>query len=296
MDNNRIVTKVSSVSIIVNIVLSIVKLFAGIFAHSAAMISDAVHSASDVFSTIIVIIGFRVSRKAPDKEHPYGHERFECVAGIILSVILFVTGLGVAKSSFDSIITGKYTAAIIPGTAALVTAVFSILSKEALYRYTIIYAQKIDSPALKADAWHHRSDALSSIGALIGIIGARCGITICEPAACLVICLFIVKAAYDIFKEALDKMVDKACDDESEQKMRDIILAENGVENLIELKTRMFAARIYVDVVISADGALPLTKAHEIAENVHDSIEKNFPRVKHCMVHVDPIIGDKESE
>ena len=293
MDNNRIVTRVSAVSIVVNILLSVIKLLAGIFAHSAAMISDAVHSASDVFSTIIVIIGFRISSKAPDKEHPYGHERFECAAGIVLSVILFITGLGIAKSSFDSIISGEYRTAIIPGKAALITAVISILSKEALYRYTMICANKISSSALKADAWHHRSDALSSIGAFIGIIGTRSGFALCEPAACLVICLFIVKAAYEIFKEALDKMVDKACDDEVQQEMRAVILKQEGVKDLIELKTRMFAARIYVDVIISADGTLPLTKAHEIAENVHDSIEENFPRVKHCMVHVDPSGAEK---
>ena len=293
MDSNRIVTRVSTVSIIVNILLSTVKLFAGIFAHSAAMVSDSVHSASDVFSTVIVIIGFRISNKAPDKEHPYGHERFECAAGIVLSVILFITGLGIAKSSLDSILSGEYHTALIPGTAALITAVISIVSKEALYRYTMIYAKKIASSALKADAWHHRSDALSSVGALIGIIGTRSGIAICEPAACLVICLFIVKASYDIFKEALDKMVDKACDDDLQQEMRNIILEQKGVKDLIELKTRMFAAKIYVDVVISADGDLPLTQAHEIAENVHDSIEKTFPRVKHCMVHVDPSEEEK---
>ena len=293
MDNSRIVTKVSSISIIVNIVLAVVKLLAGVFAHSAAMVSDAVHSASDVFSTIIVIIGFRISKKAPDKEHPYGHERFECAAGIILAVILFITGIGIAKSSLDSILSGNYHTAVIPGTAALITAVISIISKEALYRYTMIYAKKISSPALKADAWHHRSDALSSVGAFIGIIGTRSGFALCEPAACLVICLFIIKAAADIFKESLDKMVDKACDDELQQEMRQTILSQEGVEELVELKTRMFAARIYVDVIISADGTLPLAKAHEIAEKVHDSIEEKFPRVKHCMVHVDPSVTEK---
>lgn len=296
MDNNRIVTKVSSVSIAVNIVLSIVKLLAGIFAHSAAMISDAVHSASDVFSTIIVILGFRISSKAADKEHPYGHERFECAAGIILSGILFITGLGIAKSALDSIISGNYLTSVIPGTAALITAVVSIVSKEALYRYTIIYAKKISSPSLKADAWHHRSDALSSVGAFIGIVGTRSGFALCEPAACLVICLFIVKAAAEIFSESLDKMVDKACDEELQEQMRETILSQKGVDKLIELKTRMFSSKIYVDVVISADGQLSLTNAHEIAENVHDSIEKQFPQVKHCMVHVDPTFCDNIEE
>lgn len=288
MNSKQIVSKVSFISITVNIILSVIKLLAGILSHSGAMVSDAVHSASDVFSTIIVIIGFKLSSKAADKEHPYGHERLECVAGIILSVVLLITGLGIAKSSYTAILLGDYKTADIPGTAALVTALISIIAKEALYRYTMVYAKKISSPALKADAWHHRSDALSSVGAFIGIIGTRAGIPICEPAACLVICIFIVKAAAEIFKDATDKMVDKSCDEQTESSMRDTITAQSGVDSLVNLKTRMFGARVYVDAVIAVDGTLPLTEAHAIAESVHDSIEKTFPQVKHCMVHVDP--------
>lgn len=288
MDSKKIVSRVSFVSIAVNIVLSVIKLMAGVLAHSGAMVSDAVHSASDVLSTVIVIIGFRLSSKDADKEHPYGHERLECVAGIILSVILFITGLEIAKSSYDTISSGEFKTAVIPGVAALVTAVISIVSKEALYRYTMVYAKKINSPALKADAWHHRSDALSSIGAFIGIIGTRAGIPICEPIACLVICIFIIKASIEIFKDATDKMIDKSCDEQTESSMRDTITSQKGVEDLVNLKTRMFGARIYVDAVIAVDGTLPLTEAHAIAQAVHDNIENTFPQVKHCMVHVDP--------
>ena len=252
------------------------------------MVSDAVHSASDVFSTVIVIIGFRLSAKAADKDHPYGHERLECVAGIILAVILFITGLGIAKSSFDLVASGEYVSAQMPGIAALIAAVVSIAAKEWLYWLTIFYAKKIDSPALKADAWHHRSDALSSIGAMIGIIGARMGFAICEPVASLVICVFIIKASVEIFGDAIGKMTDRACDESTENSIRDVILAQEGVESLPELKTRMFGARMYVDAVITVDGQLPLTEAHAIAESVHESVEQAFPGVKHCMVHVDP--------
>ena len=195
MDRKQIVERVSAISIAVNLILSAGKLAAGILAHSGAMVSDAVHSASDVFSTVIVIIGFRLSAKDADKDHPYGHERLECVAGIILAMILFITGLGIAKSSFELVISKEYLTAQMPGIAALIAAIVSIAAKEGLYWLTIIYAKKIDSPALKADAWHHRSDALSSVGAMIGIVGARMGFAICEPIASLVICIFIIKAA-----------------------------------------------------------------------------------------------------
>lgn len=288
MDRKQIVERVSAISIAVNLILSAGKLAAGILAHSGAMVSDAVHSASDVFSTVIVIIGFRLSSKDADKEHPYGHERLECVAGVILAMILFITGLGIAKSSFDLVVSKKYLTAQMPGLAALIAAVISIAAKEGMYWLTIIYANQIDSPALKADAWHHRSDALSSVGAMIGIIGARMGFSVCEPVASLVICVFIIKASVEIFSDSIGKMTDKACDEDTEQSIRAVILAQDGVESLAELKTRMFGAKMYVDAVIKVDGQLPLTQADAIAEAVHDSVEHSFPGVKHCMVHVDP--------
>ena len=284
----KIAERVSFVSIAVNLFLSLFKFAAGVIAHSGAMISDSVHSASDVFSSIIVIIGYKISDKKPDKDHPYGHERFECITSIVLAVILLITGLGIGKSTIDIIIGSSTKEILVPGTLAQIAALVSILIKELLYRYTIVYAKKINSSSLRADAWHHRSDALSSIGALIGITGAKIGYPIAEPIASLVICLFILKAVYDIFKDAVDKLVDKSCDDETTAAMTKVIKEKQGVESLVSLKTRMFGSKIYVDVIISADGTLPLTNAHQIAQTVHDDIEEKFPNVKHCMVHVDP--------
>ena len=288
MNNKQIAIKVSNLSIIVNLFLSVIKLLAGVISNSTAMISDAVHSASDVFSTVIVIIGFSLSSKKADKEHPYGHERMECVASIILAVILALTGLEIGKTAVSPIINGTVENIKTPGILALAAAILSIIVKELMYRYTIFYAKKINSTSLKADAWHHRSDALSSIGAMIGIGGARLGYSIFEPIASLVICIFIIKAAYDIFKDAVDKMVDKSCDDETEQAIARVIEEEKGVEALVSLQTRMFGSRVYADVVIAVNGNISLTEAHEIAEKVHDDIESNFPSVKHCMVHIDP--------
>lgn len=287
-DFEKIAMNVSYVSIAANMVLSVFKLLAGIVAHSGAMISDAVHSASDVFSTIVVIIGIRISSKQSDKEHPYGHERMECVAAIVLATILAVTGLGIGYSAVGKILSGDYANLEVPGAMALIAALISIAVKEAMYWYTRYNAKKIDSSALMADAWHHRSDALSSVGALAGIAGARLGYPICDAAASLCICFFIAKAAYDIFRDAVDKMVDKACDEATENELKNCALAQEGVLGVDLLRTRVFGNKIYVDIEIRADGDGSLREAHGIAERVHDSIEGNFARVKHIMVHVNP--------
>lgn len=289
MENNfeKTAIKVSMVSVVWNLVLSLVKLIAGVVANSGAMISDAVHSASDVFSSIIVMIGVKISAKDSDKDHPYGHERLECVAAIVLATILAGTGLGIGYSAINNLIDGKYNS-VTPGMLALIAAIVSIVAKEAMFWYTRYYAKKIDSSALMADAWHHRSDALSSVGALIGIAFARIGFPFMEPIASLVICLFIEKAALDIFKDAVDKMVDKSCDDETVSTIMECARQIEGVEDIDIIKTRVFGNKIYVDMEISADGNLPLKQTHAIAENVHDAIETAFPKVKHIMVHVNP--------
>lgn len=284
----KVANKVSFVTIAGNIVLSIIKLLAGIIAHSNAMISDAIHSASDVFSTFVVIIGIKVSSKSADKEHPYGHERLECVSAIVLSMVLFITGLGIGMEAMKNILQGEYSHLQTPGILALVAAIVSIASKEGMYWYTRYYAKKIDSSALMADAWHHRSDAISSVGALIGIGGARLGFPIMDSIASLVIFVFIVKAAYSIFKDAMDKMVDRSCDEDTEKKIRDCVRKNENVRGIDLLQTRIFGNKIYVDIEIALDGTMKLQEAHNIAESVHDDIEKNFPKVKHIMVHVNP--------
>ena len=284
----KVANRVSVITIIGNVVLSVFKLLAGIVAHSGAMISDAIHSASDVFSTFVVMIGIRMSAKESDKEHPYGHERLECVAAIVLAMILFMTGFGIGASAFKNIISGDYAVLQVPGMLALIAAIISIVVKEAMYWYTRHYAKKIDSGALLADAWHHRSDALSSIGALVGIGGARMGYPVMDSVASLVIFFFILKAAYDIFKDAMDKMVDHACDEETEAQMRDCVMKQEEVLGIDMLQTRIFGNKIYVDVEIQVNGEYTLREAHEIAENVHERIEQSFPKVKHIMVHVNP--------
>lgn len=287
-NSEKTAVRVSMVSIIGNLILSVFKLFAGITAHSGAMVSDAVHSASDVFSSIIVIIGVKLSAKASDKEHPYGHERLECVSAIVLAVILLITGLFIGANALRNISAGNFSSLEIPKTLALVSAGISIAVKEVMFWYTRHYAKTLKSDALMADAWHHRSDALSSVGALIGIAGARMGFPVLDPVASLVICLFIAKASVDIFRDATNKMIDRSCDEETENNIRKCVMEQDGVAEIDLLRTRVFGNKIYADIEISANGSMSLNEAHIIAENVHSAVEKRFPDIKHITVHMNP--------
>ncbi len=287
-DFEAVATRVSLVSLVINLCLAAFKFAAGLIGRSGAMISDAVHSSSDVLGSLIVIVGVRMSEKTSDKDHPYGHERMEYVASLILAYILAAAGLSIGRQAVSSVISGAYETAAAPGTVALVAAVVSIAVKESLFWYTWRNAKRISSGALKAEAWHHRSDALSSVGALIGIGGAQLGVKVLEPAASIVICLFILKVAVDIFRESVDNMVDHACDAETETAVRACAEAQEGVLGVDGLRTRRFGRKIYVDIEIAADGELSLRAAHDIAQRVHDTIERTFPEVKHIMVHVNP--------
>ena len=280
---------VSINSIIGNLLLSVGKLFAGFVAHSAAMVSDGIHSASDVLSTLVVMAGVRYANKASDKQHQYGHERMECIAAIILATMLTMVALAIGYNGYEKIFSENSTKLTIPGQLALWAAVISIIMKEAMFWYTKNAAEKINSGALMADAWHHRSDALSSVGSFVGILGARMGYPILDPLASIIICLMILYASYEVFADAVHKMVDHSCDEKTTQELIDLIHRVPGVEHVDSITTRIFGNRIYVDVEISVDDMLPLIEAHHIAETTHAAIEANFPLVKHCMVHVNPM-------
>ena len=283
----KIANRVSVITIIINLVLSLIKFAVGFFANSQALISDAVHSASDVVSTIAVIFGVNMSSKKADSSHPYGHERIECIFSIILAVILLVTGMSLGVSAIKTITNGSEI--VIPGKLALIAAIISIAVKEWMYHYTKRAAKKINSSSMMADAWHHRSDAFSSIGSLIGVGGAIIGFPVCEPIASIVICLFIAKAAYDIFVDAVDRLIDSSCSEEEIEKIKKIIFEVEGVERIDKLMTRRFGSKIYVDLEIAQKGSLTLYESHEIAEKVHDRLEEKMKEIKHCMIHVNPI-------
>ena len=288
--NEQLAMQAGRNSIIVNILLSAFKLFAGITARSAAMVSDGVHSITDLISTVIALIGIKLAGKKPDKEHPYGHERFECVATLILAVLIASVGIGIGWAGFTTILSGEYSEISVPGLLALVAAVISIGVKEAVFWYMKGVAKAVDSGALMADAWHSRADGLSSIGSFIGILGARMGFPVMDSVAAIVICLFILKTAVTISLDAISKLTDKACSDDIVEAMRTVVLAQECVEGIDRLRTRMFGNRIYVDVDICVDPEKTLTQAHGIAQVVHDAIEGQFPKIKHCMVHVNPSV------
>ena len=198
----RIIARVSALTILGNILLTVFKLFAGIAGHSGAMVSDAIHSMSDVAATAITYFGIRLSRKDADQQHPYGHERVECLVSLLLGLLLFMVGCGIGWEGILKIAGGAYDQLTVPSTLALAAAIVSILTKEAMYWYTRHYALLLNSTAFMADAWHHRSDALSSVGSLIGIGGAMLGFPVLDPAASIAICLCILKVAFDILKDA----------------------------------------------------------------------------------------------
>ena len=283
------VGKVSVIGIAGNLLLAAFKFLAGLLGHSSAMLSDALHSASDIAGGVIVMIGVSFAEKKPDKEHPYGHERIECIASILLAAILLIAGLAMGYRAAEDILTGAYRTAVTPGRIALIAAGVSIAVKEAMFRYTMIRAKRIDSGALRAEAWHHRSDALSSVGSLLGVLGARLGAPVLDPVASLVICLFILKAAYDIFREAVERMTDRSGGEELERSIRDCVSEYPEILGIDVLRTRVFGRMVYVDLEVRMDGSLSLAESHDVAERLHDELESRFPRVKHVMTHVNPL-------
>ena len=288
MDEEKLINRMSRVGIIGNVLLSCFKLYAGIAGRSGAMVSDAVHSFSDVIATFIAMVGAKIARRSADSRHPYGHERFECIASLILGLILAGTGIGIGYSAVKKILAGNYSSLAVPTMLPLIAAVVSILVKEAMYRYTMHYAKKLGSAAFAADAWHHRSDAFSSIGSLIGIAAAKLGLPIMDPIASIVICLFILKVAFDIVKDSLNRMLDTACDEGFEKQLEQFISGQPGVEKVDLLRSRLFGEKVYLDVEISVARESSLLAAHEVAEQLHDALEKQFPNIKHVMIHVNP--------
>ncbi len=277
--------RISLITIIGNIILTIVKLVAGIISNSTAMIADAVHSGSDIISTVAVMIGMNISEKPADREHPYGHEKAESIMAKILALLLFITALGIGVAAVKTILSGDIR---VPGTFALYAAVLSIGVKEWMYRITINTADKIKSTSMKADAWHHRSDAISSIAALIGIAGARLGIPVLDPIAGLSVAVFIIKISFDIYMQAVKELMDTAASPEVIDKILRTIAGVDGVMNIHAINTRMHGARIYVDIKICVNRFLSVYEGHDISHKVKDAIMENVDDVKNVLVHVNP--------
>ncbi|PKK97628.1 MAG: hypothetical protein CVV56_05510 [Tenericutes bacterium HGW-Tenericutes-1] len=285
-----IIKKTTAWTMFLNFILLVMKLIAGIFGKSTALISDAVNSAGDVGTAFFVMITGKMSRKDNDDDHQYGHEKYESMVSVFLGVALIITVIEIAKSAIKTIY--DYFALGVPiekpTILALFAAVLTIVIKEGMYQFTKVASKKANSPSLNAMAWDHRSDEFSAFGVVIGIGGAMLGIVVLEPIASLVICVLILKVAIKIIKVGISQVVDQAADVETIEEIKNVVSSQEGVLALDDLKTRIFGAKLYVDIEIAVDSELSLKLAHEIAEKVHDEIEAKIENVKHCMVHVNP--------
>jgi cation diffusion facilitator family transporter len=286
-DTSRVVKQLTAVGVLGNVALSLFKLIAGIWGNSAALVSDAVHSASDVLTTVIAFAGARIAMKDADVNHPYGHDRFEQLAALLLALILAAAGIGIGIVGLRTILSGQMGHGT-PGIIALVAAAVSIVTKEAMFWYTRHGARKIASDAFMADAWHHRSDALSSVASLAGVAAARMGYPLGDPLAAIIICAFILKVAFDVARDAIGKLVDETGGTEVEGTIASCAHTCDGVDHVDSIVTRRFGSTIYADVEVAMDGNLSLDEAHQHAEAVHDTIEHEIPEVKHVTVRVNP--------
>lgn len=292
MENYKKGLKTSIITIIINVALSAIKIIAGIVGRSSAVLADGVHTLSDVATTFVAIIGLKVSSKKADASHPYGHEKYEPIFAKIISIFLALTGAFIGYEGIKILVSGNIQ---IPSNIALIAALISIITKEAMYRYTIVTAKKIKSFSMEADAWHHRSDALSSVGTFIGVLGARLGLRILDPIAAIIVSVFIIKMGIDLYLKSIRGLVDESADKDIVKQIEEIASSVEGVKSISDLKTRTFGSKLYVDIDITVDGNITVREGHDIAGVVHDLIEDKIDDVKHCMVHVEPFSNNKDS-
>ena len=290
MESNRFeeTTKVTIISILWNIVLTIIKVLGGILGKSNAMIADGLHSASDIISSIGVLIGNHIAKTPKDKEHNYGHEKAETLVSFLLSILLIFVSLKISLGGINSLF--HLNEVKIPTILPLVISLISIGIKEYQYRITIKVAKMTNSPALKADAWHHRSDALSSIAAFIGIGGSILGFKALDPIATIVVGLFVTKVGFDILKDSTNELMDYSLDEKEELQILEIAKSTDGVLNLGELRSRKHGSMAYVDLTICVNKDLTVLQGHEIANKLEISILEELQIVKGITVHVEPCI------
>lgn len=294
MDKSRQkeIYKVTLIGSAVNVFLLVFKFFAGIVGHSSAMIADAVHSLSDFISDIVVILFVRISGRPGDADHAYGHGKFETLASVSVGLILGIVGLGLGYEAVDKTI-GFFQGKPIesPNWWALSAAILSIVFKESLFRYTILRGRKLDSPALIANAWHHRSDSLTSIATLAGIGGAMIlgdkG-RVLDPIAAIIVSVFILKEAFSLIRPGIDELMEKSISEEQQRIIADIITSQPGVTGFHRLKTRRIGTGIAIEVHIKMPGNLTLYHAHEIATRIEERLRNEFGPSTHIGIHMEP--------
>lgn len=284
--------KVTIIGGIVNFILLVFKFIAGFVGHSAAMVADAVHSLSDFITDIVVIVFVKISGKPQDESHDYGHGKYETLATAIIGVVLFAVGVGILVNSVTGVIdafNGEVLEA--PSMLALVAAAVSITFKEVLYQYTVYKGNTLNSKAVVANAWHHRSDAFSSIGTLIGIAGAIFlgeKWRVLDPIAAFIVSTFIIKVAVDLVKPCIDELLEKSLSNEVEEKILSIVTAFPEVDQPHHLRTRRIGNNIAIEVHIRMDGAMSLKDAHDITKEIEAALKSEFGQNTHIGIHMEP--------
>lgn len=285
--------KITIIGGIGNLLLLIFKFVAGLLSNSAAMIADAIHSLSDFLTDIVVMVFVRISSKEEDENHHYGHGKFETLATVIIGIVLVAVGLGIMKNGIISIIevyNGKTLES--PGVIALIAAIISIIAKEFLYRYTVIKGKKLNSPSVIANAWHHRSDAFSSIGTTLGIGGAILlgnKWTILDPIAAVIVSIFILKVAYQLTKVGLDELLERSLPKDIEKKITDIILSFNEVSSPHHLRTRRIGKSYSIDVHIRMNGNMCLHDAHKVTVDIEKKLKEELNNDIFINIHMEPV-------
>ena len=292
MDRTKDIYRVTLVGSVVNVVLLLFKFAAGIMGHSAAMVADAVHSLSDFVTDVIVLVFIHISGKPQDKSHDYGHGKYETLAMTLIGVALFIVALGILNSGAMNIklwLDGEQLEA--PGTIALWAALLSVVLKEAVYRYSMMKARQLNSPAVEANAWHHRSDALSSIGTAVGIggaifLGQRW--TVLDPIASVIVGVFIVKVSISLLRRGIGDLLEQSLPDAVEEEILQMVAALPGLSKPHDLRTRRIGNHYAIELHILMDGDITLREAHDKASEVEETLKSHYGQETHVAVHVEP--------
>ena len=285
--------RVTIIGSVVNLLLVVCKFVAGFLGRSTAVVADAVHSLSDLITDIVVLVFVRISGKPADDDHDYGHGKYETLATAIIGIALFAVGVGILVESIEKIV-AVVNGAVLPRPSllAVIVTLLSVVSKEALYWYTIKMGRKYNSQAVVANGWHHRSDAFSSIGVLIGIVGAMVlgeKWSVLDPIAAAVVSVFIVKVAIDLVKPCVDELLERSLPTEIEQQIEQIILSVDGVTSPHHLRTRRIGNNYAIEVHIRMDGNLTLHEAHRITSAVERRLKEQFGEGTHVGIHTETI-------
>lgn len=285
--------RVTIVGAVLNLVLIIFKMLAGILGRSGAMVADAVHSLSDFVTDVIVLVFVRISNKPRDVDHDYGHGKYETLATALIGVLLFVVGVGVLAGGCSSILAylrGETLGQ--PGMVALWAAVVSVVTKEWLYRYTRAVGRRANSKAVVANAWHHRSDALSSVGTMVGVGGAILlgeDWRVLDPLAAVVVSVFILKVSVDLVRPCVDELLEKSLPEDMERDITRLVLSAGGVAHLHNLCTRRIGNNVAIEFHICMDGNLSLTEAHRTASHIEELLREAYGERTHIVIHVEPL-------